>query len=262
MNPNERNTYIYKCVRAPDKHQELNALDIVRLPILSEISNYIVDIDTVEGFVGRIKPGAISGVTFQTQDDIKNGYTVVKTKKNEIIDNNNNFKNGTCLWQCYKCPNTDIPSEYFINNSKICPVKEMDVTDIQYDGWTNRPRGRLPGIRNMSWKFCCNLVDKKSQLLKDVKFFDKGFRSIINCLRDCSNYTDFVDESDLCYDIIIWIQCNCASLDNVEIISKTMPEIMYTNLVCYLRDFQNYVDFADVNDACSEILRRIQLKNI
>jgi hypothetical protein len=69
MNPNERNTYIYKCVRAPDEHQELNALDIVRLPILSEISNYIVDTDTVEGFVGNIKPGAISGVTFQTQDD-------------------------------------------------------------------------------------------------------------------------------------------------------------------------------------------------
>lgn len=94
MNPNQINTYIYKCVIALDKHQELNAFEIVRLPSLPDTSNYIVDVDTGEGFVG---PNTISRLTFQTQDDINNGYTVVTTKNAAV---NNNFRNGTCLWHC------------------------------------------------------------------------------------------------------------------------------------------------------------------
>lgn len=62
----------------------------------------------------------------------------------------------------------------------------MDVIDFQYGDYTNRPHGRLPSIRNMSWKFCCDLLNKKSQLIKDIKFGDSRFSAILNCDKNLS----------------------------------------------------------------------------
>lgn len=97
----------------------------------------------------------------------------------------------------------------------------------------------------------------KREPSEETKFLDKGFDTILNCLRDCSDYTNFSDEADICDDIETWIIKNCKHL-NIETISTIMEDKMYTNLLCFLRDFQDYTDFEEEVDACYQIEQRLE----
>ena len=94
-------------------------------------------------------------------------------------------------------------------------------------------------------------MDNEDEILNDP-----GLKTILNCLSDFCDYTDFSDEFDICKDIILQIESN-DNLHKVDVY-KLMSSEMFSNLLNCLCDFRDYSHFEDEMIACHQVEERLK----
>lgn len=86
---------------------------------------------------------------------------------------------------------------------------------------------------------------------------DIGLKTLLNCLHDFCDYTDFSDEFDICREIILWIESK-DDLYKVEDITKLMPNNLFSCLLNFLQDFCAYSGFEDEIELCHQVEERLK----
>ena len=155
-------------------------LDLVRLPCEGCVFE---DVDTVVGSSDRVVPlgrrsghvDKFGGISIQSYAEGSNHMSADGCFRRE--EESTPLYGSTPhkrirRWHCYKCPVTDIPSNFGVHHDNapdhgfLYPVCEMTVSEVHMHATTMFPVGKFQEIGSLNWIFCCNLLQDK-EICKD-----------------------------------------------------------------------------------------------
>ena len=251
-----------------------NELDLVRLPH----EDYVFeDVDTViPGNNSRVVEGGrrqeheddYGGISIQGYDiesmhnSAGSGFT---REEGDDPKPGNRVTRKIYRWHCYKCPRDEIPSTYNVHydgpyHGFLYPRNEIDLLDLHSHATTLFPVGRFPGISEIPWTFCCNLLQNHAIVVapgepSENDFKDKAVCALFYALELSASNSSFSDESDDCINIKRWIISNSDVGDNVLAISRKAPHEMCDRIQYHLENALAYTSFCDESEAIYDVMK-------